>query len=233
MCGYIIHWYYFFTRMRSVNIYHVRGEELKEMAYGGYTTEYNNSQYQQSVPYNYQSADTNDYGGDYGEGSAKRRKLTLTDLTVCVDFLRAVCDRGPRCNKAHVSHISDPDERYTLSQNKFCHDFQNRGQCARGTCKFLHVTKREEDEFLMTGSLPVEVLDRAKDQQQMLNSSYGRFEEDMPPPRQPPSGRGGYSGGGRGGGGRGRGGGRSGGDSEFFSSGYGGWGDGEIGRAHV
>ena len=210
------------------------GGAKNKMAYGGYTTEYNsqygqtssmNTPYKYSTneapPYDYGRSSGGNYDRGYGELPSKRRKLTVTDLTVCVDYLRAVCDRGPRCNKAHVSHINDPDERHTLSQNKFCHDFQNRGQCARGTCKFLHVTKREEDEFLMTGLLPQAVLDRARDQQQVLNSSYNRYEDNMPPPRQPPSSHGGFGGGRGGPGGGGRSDGRGGGSD--FHSGYGSW----------
>lgn len=92
--------------------------------------------------------------------ASKRRKLE--NMTICVDYIRGYCPRGAMCVKAHVSHVDSIDEREILAKTKFCHDFQNRGSCDRPSCKFLHVTRREEDEFLLTGEVPEAVFERAR-----------------------------------------------------------------------
>ena len=110
-----------------------------------------------------------DYYGGYGtygysytsfgdESASKKRKIMGT--SICVDYLRGICKRGARCEQAHADHIPDLDDREALAKSKFCHDFQNRGMCARGTCRFLHVTRREEDEFLLTGNIAQSIFQR-------------------------------------------------------------------------
>jgi hypothetical protein len=49
-------------------------------------------------------------------------------------------------------------------QNKveFCHDFQNKGSCGRSTCKFLHCSRVEEEEFRASGYLPPDVRDQVR-----------------------------------------------------------------------
>ena len=128
---------------------------------------------------------------DYADPLTKKRKLM--NMSVCVDHLRGYCPKGPRCNKAHTDRVISLDERETMAKAKFCHDFQNRGICSRGTCRFLHVTRREEDEFLLTGVIPATVFDRAEDQSS--NSSQFRYTSFSSEVR---GGRGSGRGGGRG-----------------------------------
>lgn len=140
--------------------------------------------------------------------ASKRRKLE--SMTICVDYIRGFCSKGVSCVKAHVSYVESIDEREILAKTKFCHDFQNRGSCDRPSCKFLHVTRREEDEFLLTGTIPDTVFNRAK------------------PPRGGDSMGGGGGGGRYGGPPRRMAGGRMGGRSDMYGMGGGGggrWGD--------
>ena len=125
--------------------------------------------------------------------AAKRRKVD--NVSICVDFVRGHCSRGAKCAKPHVDFVESIDEREIMAKVKFCHDFQNRGMCSRGGCKFLHVTRREEDEFLLTGTIPQTVFERMKDW------STG----DEPHFVAPEQGDDGGGGGGGGGMGRGRG----------------------------
>ena len=149
---------------------------------------------------------------------SKKRKLM--NMTVCVDYVRGFCAKGARCNKAHVDHVASIDEREILAKTKFCHDFQNRGVCSRSTCRFLHVTRREEDEFLLTGRIPKSCFERARDRFEMAQS-FDDGSEHMG------GGEGGYGGGFSGRGGRGRGRGGFGGGDGFGGSGrYGGGGRG-------
>lgn len=140
---------------------------------------------------------------DYDDPVTKKRKVM--NMSVCVDHLRGFCPKGSRCNKTHTDRVVSIDERETMAKAKFCHDFQNRGLCSRDTCRFLHVTRREEDEFLLTGIIPNSVYERARDQ--------------APPP--PPPHYAGFGGDGRG---RGRGGigGMRGGRGGVYGSGRGG-----------
>ena len=102
------------------------------------------------------------YGYDSFENPAAKRRR-VEDVPICVDFVRGNCSRGAKCNKPHVDFVESIDERETVAKVKFCHDFQNRGMCSRGGCKFLHVTRREEDEFLLTGTIPQAVFIRMKE----------------------------------------------------------------------
>ena len=107
--------------------------------------------------------------------ASKRRKLE--SMSICVDYIRGFCPRGSGCMKEHVNYVQSCDEREILSKTKFCHDFQNRGSCVRSSCKFLHVTRREEDEFLLTGTIPSSVFERAR-------SKAGGSSERLEPPRR-------------------------------------------------
>ena len=107
--------------------------------------------------------------------ASKRRKLE--SISMCVDYIRGYCSRGSGCMKAHVDSVSSIGEREILAKSKFCHDFQNRGSCVRSSCKFLHVTRREEDEFLLIGTIPQSVFERAR-------SKGGAPERFDPPPRR-------------------------------------------------
>lgn len=71
---------------------------------------------------------------------------------VCRDFLRNVCKRGKQCRYRHPS----PTEARELGKQEytFCQDFQKHG-CNRGTCKFIHGTREEEEYYKSTGELPV------------------------------------------------------------------------------
>lgn len=144
-------------------------------------------------------------GSDYEDPAAKKRKMA--NLTVCVDHLRGYCAKGPRCPKAHVDYVESSDEREMMAKVKFCHDFQNKGVCTRQNCRFLHVTRREEDEFLLTGQVPQTVFER-KNEYGGDDEEYEGSGGDYRPRGQPfPRGRGrGGPRGGRGGGGGTRGG---------------------------
>ena len=103
--------------------------------------------------------------GPYGSGAAETddpatKKRKLMNMSVCVDHLRGFCPKGVRCPKLHSDHVPSLDEREIMAKAKFCHDYQNRGLCSRATCRFLHVTRREEDEFLLTGVIPRTVFER-------------------------------------------------------------------------
>lgn len=138
-----------------------------------------------------------DFYGGYGaygysytsfgdESASKKRKLMGT--SICVDYLRGVCKKGARCDQAHADHIPDLDDREALAKSKFCHDFQNRGVCARGTCRFLHVTRREEDEFLLTGNIAQSIFQRNSERGQSDNpGSYSDNRSLQGLPRQSPT----------------------------------------------
>lgn len=125
--------------------------------------------------------------------ATKKRKLM--NMTVCVDHLRGYCERGARCSKIHADHVPSLDEREIMAKTKFCHDFQNRGICSRETCRFLHVTRREEDEFLLTGTIPQSVFDRARERADSQDPNYSSFSGERPPHRGPRPGS--FGGGGR------------------------------------
>ena len=146
---------------------------------------------------------------------AKKRKIM--NVTICVDFIRGFCSKGSRCPKPHVDYVESIDDREILSKLKFCHDFQNRGMCGRSQdCKFLHVTRREEDEFLLTGTIPQSVFTRMREWG-AENNIYNSFEDDGGfAGRKRPHPDNMYSGGG--------GGGRRGGGGGFGSRGGGGFG---------
>ena len=74
---------------------------------------------------------------------------------ICRDFLRNVCQRGKRCRYRHPPSPAgaDPVDVTRRHDYTFCHDFQNTG-CRRGSCRFIHCTKDEEEEYRRTGQLP-------------------------------------------------------------------------------
>ncbi len=105
---------------------------------------------------------------------AKRRKID--SVTICVDYVRGFCVKGSRCPKPHVDYVESIDEREVMAKLKFCHDFQNRGMCTRRDCKFLHVTRREEDEFLLTGTIPQAVFVRMREWTAEHDPNYNAFQ---------------------------------------------------------
>ena len=106
-------------------------------------------------------------GYGYGDGGSEdpySMKRKVLSVMVCVDFIRGFCAKGARCPKPHVDYVESMVDRESLSKQKFCHDFQNHGMCSRSKdCKFLHVTRREEDEFLLTGTIPQSVFTRSRE----------------------------------------------------------------------
>lgn len=156
--------------------------------------------------------------------AAKRRKVE--SVSICVDFVRGHCARGAKCAKPHVDFVESIDEREIMAKVKFCHDFQNRGMCSRGGCKFLHVTRREEDEFLLTGTIPQSVFERMKDWTAGDETSFVAPDQSDVGAMGGAGrgrGRGGRGGGGRGGMGGGRGRGRGGGGGGYGWGGGGGY----------
>nr|VZI13392.1 unnamed protein product [Spirometra erinaceieuropaei] len=79
--------------------------------------------------------------------------LSNLDATICRDFLRHVCKRGRKCKFKHPSQEECDRLRADRGEVVFCHDYQN-GACRRPACKFLHVTKEEEEVYRLSGSLP-------------------------------------------------------------------------------
>ncbi|CAG5130017.1 unnamed protein product [Candidula unifasciata] len=71
---------------------------------------------------------------------------------ICRDYMRNVCTRGKRCRYRHPTQ-DDRAEPPTKRDLTFCHDFQNNG-CSRPSCKFLHCSRDEEENFHRTGLLP-------------------------------------------------------------------------------
>lgn len=136
---------------------------------------YNPEYYDRESGYGFEGTRTSAI--DSGEDLfAKKRKIM--NVSICVDFIRGFCSKGTRCPKPHVDYVESIDEREILSKVKFCHDFQNRGMCRRSQdCKFLHVTRREEDEFLLTGTVPQSVFKRMREWN-AENNLYNSFEDD-------------------------------------------------------
>ena len=130
--------------------------------------------YQRERGYGYEATKRTAIDGSENP-DAKRRKME--SVAVCFDFVRGHCPRGAACSKPHVNFVESIDQREIMAKVKFCHDFQNRGMCSRNGCKFLHVTRREEDEFLLTGTVPQSVFERIKDwgieEQRNYEDSYG------------------------------------------------------------
>lgn len=99
--------------------------------------------------------DSTEVRGDQANGVASNNSNGASDdmkdseRTVCRDFLRNVCHRGPGCKFIHPNDAIHGDL-------VFCHDYQNIG-CNRYDCKFLHGTKDEEKRYLDTGKLPANV----------------------------------------------------------------------------
>lgn len=79
---------------------------------------------------------------------------------VCRDFMRNVCRRGSHCRYHHPD--AEEARRLGLHQQEFlfCHDFQNTG-CQRGSCRFIHCSREEEELFRRTGELPVHLAQAA------------------------------------------------------------------------
>lgn len=186
------------------------------------TTKLNPEYYDRESSYSYEGGSTRS-ASNFSDADPKRK---IHDVTICIDYIRGYCAKAGRCPFPHTDYVESIDEREVLSKVKFCHDYQNKGVCQRAGCRFLHVTRREEDEFLLTGSIPESVFERMKKWMNEGNTGGGNggddslyygFGEDEG------GGRGGFRGGGRGGGFRGRGG-RGGGGFRGRGSGGGGFG---------
>lgn len=77
---------------------------------------------------------------------------------ICRDYLRGTCTRGSKCKYSHVSSGDASLAGLSFRTDKpieFCHDFQN-GRCNRPTCKYIHCSKEEEEEFRRSGKLPAQ-----------------------------------------------------------------------------
>lgn len=92
---------------------------------------------------------------------------------LCRDFDNGKCTRGERCKFFHP-------------KLQICKDFQNK-TCERDRCKFLHVTRDEEQKYDTSGVLP-----------DHIDKEEGKRKRIMDPFGQPP-----FVGGGGGGGGGG------------------------------
>lgn len=94
---------------------------------------------------------SDDMGQRSGGGGGGSGAVACSD-DICRDFLRNVCQRGKRCRYRHPPSVESVDmtRRHDYT---FCHDFQNTG-CRRASCRFIHCTKDEEEEYRRTGQLP-------------------------------------------------------------------------------
>ena len=145
--------------------------------YGASASEvyYNPEFYDRESGYGYEGTRS---GAIDEDSYAKRRKVI--NVTICVDYIRGFCPKGSRCPKPHVDYVESMVDREVVSSMKFCHDFQNHGVCGRRKdCKFLHVTRREEDEFLLTGTIPQSVFTRMREWN-AESSMYNSFGDGMP-----------------------------------------------------
>ena len=160
------------------------GDGYHGRSQGGYRSEY----YENKKGYGYESSSRKVMNSMDDNDS---RRTRLANLSICVDYIRGSCSKGNRCPKPHVDYVESIDEREILSKVKFCHDFQNKGECQRTGCRFLHVTRGEEDEFLLTGSIPASVFSR-------MQESLGESDPNYTPFLQGDGGKGFRGGGGRG-----------------------------------
>lgn len=146
--------------------------------YGASASEvyYNPEFYDRESGYGYEGTRSSVIDDDE-DSYAKRRKVM--NVTICVDYIRGFCPKGSRCPKPHVDYVESMVDREVVSKMKFCHDFQNHGMCGRRKdCKFLHVTRREEDEFLLTGTIPQSVFTRMREWN-AESSMYSSFGDGM------------------------------------------------------
>jgi len=67
----------------------------------------------------------------------------------CYDYARGVCTRGESCRFDHVGDVPQAKERLPV-----CKDYQGVRGCPRTSCKYMHLTVGEEDEYLKSGELP-------------------------------------------------------------------------------
>ena len=98
------------------------------------------------------NSDMSDDMGQRGGGGGGGGGAVACSDDICRDFLRNVCQRGKRCRYRHPPSVESVDmtRRHDYT---FCHDFQNTG-CRRASCRFIHCTKDEEEEYRRTGQLP-------------------------------------------------------------------------------
>lgn len=93
--------------------------------------------------------------------------MTAGDMSeeVCRDFENGRCSRGNRCKFFHP-------------KLPICKDFQNKG-CDRGKCKFLHITREEEQNYETTGILPEHIAEEFKNKRSngggMEAQGYGMY----------------------------------------------------------
>jgi len=76
--------------------------------------------------------------------------------SICRDYIRGVCSRKKRCKFGHPTVVElnalvgcREDKKY-----EFCHDHQNK-ICERTTCRYIHCTSEEEQNFLKSRHLPL------------------------------------------------------------------------------
>ena len=135
---------------------------------------YNPEYYERESGYGFEGTRSSVVDGNEDQFAKKRKVM---NVTICVDYIRGFCQKGTRCPKPHVDYVESLADREVVSKLKFCHDFQNQGMCGRRQdCKFLHVTRYEEDEFLLTGTVPQSVFKRMREWN-AESSMYNSFGE--------------------------------------------------------
>lgn len=88
--------------------------------------------------------------------SEELKKIDNSNDNVCRDYIRGMCDR-------RFCRFKHENDGRSLS---FCHDFQNTG-CPRPTCKFIHCSAEEVEEYKQTGEMSNQILVEASRKNQL------------------------------------------------------------------
>lgn len=78
-------------------------------------------------------------------GRAQRRQ----QRQICRKFAWGTCTEGSSCTFRHELDINKIKKIL-----KFFHDFQNKEGCNRAECTYLHTSREEQNNLLVTGQIP-------------------------------------------------------------------------------
>ena len=83
---------------------------------------------------------------------------------LCRDFDKGKCSRGDRCKFYHP-------------KLRICKDFQNK-KCDRQKCRFLHVTRDEEESYDNSGIFPDHIDEEEGKKNRIMDRSFGDEHQD-------------------------------------------------------